>query len=1314
MKTNATNTPAMKLSRSASGRWFAAVLLLAAGLLSVPAVLAQATVCARVKIEIKQTLTLERQAFDAEMRISNTTDTGVIENVAVELKVRDESGSPVPVSDNPNDTSARFFVRVSNKTNIAAIDGSGAVAPMTTGTVNWLLIPAPGSAGATALGKKYLVGATLKYQYGAEQTVLDIAPAVITVKPLPSLTLDYFLPQDVNADDPLTPAIEAAEPFTLGVRVKNNGYATAKALKIDSAQPKIVENLQGLLINFLLTGSYVNDAPVHNTLLANFGDVAGGASKMARWNMETTLAGKFVEYTAKFIHSDELGGALTSILQAANAHALIHDVRVDLPGRDYVRDFLARDGDVVRVYESDGPDTVVSDRSGVATLTAGTTPGGVQYRLSFPPTAGFSYVRLADPFNGSKVPGKVMRSDAKQLSAENVWLSKTRNAGTKQWEYWVNLFDVNSSGEYDSQFQAPPAGPRAPVMQFIPDRVVQESKQVSFLVEASSPDGKALTFAAAPLPVGARLTPQAAAAAGLARAIFDWTPAKGSAGNYPISYSASDGSLSAVRSAAIRVEAAKAPPGPAIPTILSPLSGARLTHRTPVLAVQASGEAGDPTSKVQFELYADEAAIKLLASALLDKGPPGAGAGGVTLSVPTIWQLPDALNNNTAYWWRARAFDGAVFSPWVYARFSVNTFNNVPDQFNLNGPIPLWAVASHTPALAWTNSKDSDGDTIRYAVTVYRDAALSTVLAQSADLPGDASGSTSWTVPVPLADAPNYYWRALAKDALGGQTQAAARTFTVKTTSPEAPLPLPLSPAAGSRGTSPTTALVAGRRTEQEALPDGYVFEIDTVSTFDSGNKRISGLVKPSGAAGASWSATNLVEDQHYWWRVKARRGPIESAWAGSHFLMSAANHAPPAPTVKNPGNAAWTASLHPSLEANPVADPEGDAVRYQFEVYKDAALGQKFADGSSANSALVLPAPLVDGAAYWWRVRALDASGAASSWSAASMLYVRSAPSQGLAIAVTSPVALVVPQLSDGRRQVTIRWEGADPNSTATVALYFSASANGFGGTRIVDGLPPQGGAQSGGYVWDAAALAPGVYYVYAEIYDGSGVGRAYAPGAVVIPNAQPGGTLGISGPGTWYEAAAATVAVSWSGASESAMLLPISGNAAPTSPDALAVSGASGIRLVALSLPYQCNKEPLSITTRIGAVLTEDLNFAGRVASTGAGKVVYAPSNTGDESLRVCDIRIVAERKLDAAYSEFTVSAKLSNLGAAIAVANAAPLANAPGVSVFGALEFNAIGAGELANSRTTVTVRAPSGASGASSILQKGLTWSVLVVR
>jgi hypothetical protein len=94
------------------------------------------------------------------------------------------------------------------------------------------------------------VGARLSYAIGGKDQVTDVSPDYIFVKPLPQMTLDYFLPVDVYGDDPFTPEIESPIPFSLGVRVKNGGAGVAKTLKIDSAQPKIVDNQQGLLIGF--------------------------------------------------------------------------------------------------------------------------------------------------------------------------------------------------------------------------------------------------------------------------------------------------------------------------------------------------------------------------------------------------------------------------------------------------------------------------------------------------------------------------------------------------------------------------------------------------------------------------------------------------------------------------------------------------------------------------------------------------------------------------------------------------------------------------------------------------------------------------------------------------------------------------------------------------------------------------------------------------------------------------------------------------------------------------------------------------------
>ncbi|WP_368566299.1 hypothetical protein, partial [Pseudoxanthomonas sp. UTMC 1351] len=436
--------------------------------ISIAPLAAQESVCARVKIEIKQELTLERQAFDAEMRITNSLPATALTNVNVDVKVTDETGAPVTVTTDPNDLTAKFFIRLTQKQNISDVSGTGQVAGATTATINWMLIPAPGSAGNTPFGKRYLVGATLRYQFGTETHTMELNPDAITVKPMPSLTLDYFLTRDIIADDPFTTEIEAPEPYTLGVRVKNSGLAAANKLKIDSAQPRIVENQQGLPINFVLLGSYVQDLPATNSLLIDFGDIGPASSKMGRWQMESNLAGTFVEFNATFTHSDELGGALTSLLQATNAHLLVRDVRVDLPGRDVIRDFLAEDGGLYKVYESEGVDSTVTNRSAEAQLTV----AGGAYQLAMPATQGFFYVRKPDPHRGGMALSTVVRADAKQMAPENVWLSKTKNRDTQQWEYWFNVFDANSPGGYQVAFKPLDQDPKPPVLQFIPDRVV--------------------------------------------------------------------------------------------------------------------------------------------------------------------------------------------------------------------------------------------------------------------------------------------------------------------------------------------------------------------------------------------------------------------------------------------------------------------------------------------------------------------------------------------------------------------------------------------------------------------------------------------------------------------------------------------------------------------------------------------------------------------------------------------------------------------------------------------------------------------------
>ena len=406
-------------------------------------------VCAEVKIVIEQKFSMERQAFDAKMVVTNGLADQKLENVSIELQFLDANNNAVVATVDPNAQGATFFYRTDEVTGISSLNG-GTIEAKAVANINWLIIPAAGSGGRNPEGAVYYVGAKVTYTLDGKTDTVNVTPEAIVVRPQPELVLDYFLPRDVYADDPFTPDTEVAEPFTLGVRIKNQGGGTSYKTKIDTAQPKIVENRQGLAINFQILGGYVADQQAGKSLLLDFGDIESGASKMGRWSMVTSLAGRFVEFNASFTHADSLGGAVTSLIKEVRAHTLIQDVRVDLSGRDKVRDFLAKDGDTYRVYESDGVDTVVQNQTTSAQMSV---QGNNAFLKFIAVTQGFAYARVPDPSRGAKLPGQVTRSDGYIVPAENVWLSKERNEDLS-WSYFLNIFDANTTGQYTIGFVA--------------------------------------------------------------------------------------------------------------------------------------------------------------------------------------------------------------------------------------------------------------------------------------------------------------------------------------------------------------------------------------------------------------------------------------------------------------------------------------------------------------------------------------------------------------------------------------------------------------------------------------------------------------------------------------------------------------------------------------------------------------------------------------------------------------------------------------------------------------------------------------------
>ncbi|MCT6875284.1 MAG: hypothetical protein M3Z72_03665, partial [Frischella perrara] len=243
--------------------------------------MAEDATCAEVKIVIEKKLSFERQAFDARMIINNGLTDMMLENIRVDLIFTDKNNQQIiATQDSSNeDKNVKFFYRIDSLDKIDSIDGHGKVAPKTNAEIHWLIIPAYGAAGYE--DTFYNIGAKISYTLNDKETVVDVSPDYVMVRPQPLLTLDYFMPIDVYGDDPFTDEVELSIPFTLGLRIKNEGYGTSYKTTIESAQPKIIEDQQQLPIEFTILSSHVNDKLTGKSLLLDFGNIESQQSKVA-------------------------------------------------------------------------------------------------------------------------------------------------------------------------------------------------------------------------------------------------------------------------------------------------------------------------------------------------------------------------------------------------------------------------------------------------------------------------------------------------------------------------------------------------------------------------------------------------------------------------------------------------------------------------------------------------------------------------------------------------------------------------------------------------------------------------------------------------------------------------------------------------------------------------------------------------------------------------------------------------------------------------------------------------------------------------
>jgi ELWxxDGT repeat protein len=408
---------------------------------------ADGSVCATVKLKIDQDAVLTRAAFLGELEIDNGSGSSLT-NLSVNLQIKDENGNVV---------NELFGIDSPILKNINAVNGTGVLTgddPNTPqdegiGSAKWTFIPTNLAAPETPT--KYTIGGTLAYIENGKAISVPLFSTPVTVYPQAELYLDYFHQRDVFADDPFTPETEVSVPYNLAVLVQNQGKGDAKNLSITSGQPKIVDNEKGLLIDFNIIGSQVNNESVTPSLSVNFGTIEAGQTGVATWLLKSSLQGKFIDYKATFEHVNSLGKKELSLIKDVKIHELTRQVKVNHTNPDNLADFLVNDTFDANFY----PDTLYFSSGGTApvtTVTTATTDGNasnldLEVKVTATVDSGWNYIRLADPANGQFQVKKVLRADGTEVNIENIWTTDRTFPGTGRpvYENILNLFDYNAT-----------------------------------------------------------------------------------------------------------------------------------------------------------------------------------------------------------------------------------------------------------------------------------------------------------------------------------------------------------------------------------------------------------------------------------------------------------------------------------------------------------------------------------------------------------------------------------------------------------------------------------------------------------------------------------------------------------------------------------------------------------------------------------------------------------------------------------------------------------------------------------------------------
>ncbi len=413
-------------------------------------------VCASIKLQISQTMTMTRQAFLGTLTVENGHETTAMTDVKLNLIVTNEDGDVA--------TAHEFQI------NPTSLDGFTGELDFTSG---WTLAAKEkGTATVTFIPTKYAApeedmkwtfGGTISYTnpFTGSTLTRDLFPVTLTVRPAPELDLTYFMQRDLMGDNALTKeVIEPSVPGEFALLINNKGNGAATKVNIVTKQPEIIENEKGLLIDFEILSSTVNGKDktlaLGSSVASDFGDIPAKGQAYAQWELQTDLLGHFIDYEVSATHVTSYDNPDLSLLDRVTIHEMIHSVRI--PGatsEDTLVGWLVNDIADIK----DTPDAIYFSNATVENVNAladdfVTTTKQAANRYSIkviPELEGWTYCNIQDPVLGRGKIVKVTRqSDNSEVSLHNFWQTEWTiyDAAEPLQEYRLHFADnMTLSGE---------------------------------------------------------------------------------------------------------------------------------------------------------------------------------------------------------------------------------------------------------------------------------------------------------------------------------------------------------------------------------------------------------------------------------------------------------------------------------------------------------------------------------------------------------------------------------------------------------------------------------------------------------------------------------------------------------------------------------------------------------------------------------------------------------------------------------------------------------------------------------------------------